>query len=473
MAMFLKRPKELAMYFLLMFLVLLPDHVQAQGPIVLTNEQSGDYNKIKKYLYESPNPDSAFIYILKFSKNPTKETRELLSGEIHYTLAQMLFDTSQKNTPAKKEFATTLLGLLTHDPNTEAATIARPLDIWMKIQAYAKNPTQVTSLTNNFIENEVVSKDLYTKKSGRYGVLIYKLLAADSAVAQLSERLFAALNKEFAKDTAQVTESTPYDKLRRRAWVRYMCASLNLLKANSTQDLREKEASLKIAFENSPDRIDLTNYGFYYDTPFLFGADKISFQDDYLTFLTKQKADNNKLIPVLLEMSLANPTYKNQLKEVYNRANDKKTDFENFWLENVNSRSTDILPIELSMIDDKKFVGKALKGKWILLDFWGTWCAPCREEHPDLEKLYESYIKPKSDKMALLTIACNDKKDKVLDYMQEKKFTFPVAMSDGEVEKSLAITYYPTKLLVTPQGKYLRVPNGKNWVEFVKQYTGL
>ncbi|MCE7042906.1 TlpA disulfide reductase family protein [Dyadobacter sp. CY312] len=471
--MFLKRFKGLTIHSQFMLLVLSLYHVQAQSPITLTTEQSGNFTNVKKYINESPNQDSAFVYIVKFSKDLTKETKGLLSDEIHYPLAQMLIDTSGKNASEKKEFATTLLGLLTRDTTTELSTLVRPLDLWMKIQASAKNPTQVTTLINKFIKNEVESNDLYASKSGRYGVLIYKAIVGNPALSEVSEQLFVALSKQFGNAPISVTESTPYDELRRRSWLRYIYASLNLLRAINTQNLEEKESSLKIAFKNSPDRIDLTNYGFYYDMPFLFGADKISFQSDYLTFLTQQKADNNKLIPVLLEMSLADPTHKSQLEEVYGRTDNNKMSFEAYWLENVNSRSANIPPIELSMLDDKKFLGKELNGKWILIDFWGTWCAPCREEHPDLENLYQSYIKPKQDKMTVLTIACNDKKDKVLGYIQEKKFTFPVAMSDGKVEKSFAVTYYPTKLLITPQGKYLRVPNGKNWVEFVKLYTGL
>lgn len=474
------RFKGIAICAQTLLLVLLLNCVYGQGPIVLTHEQSGNYNNIKKYIHETPNPDSAFFFIQKFSRDLTKVTSGLLSDEIHYSLTRMLTDTSDKADPGKttevqqkKEFAGSVLSLLADDNTSAAAKMVLPLSVWMQIRASA-NTTVTTKLTDDFISNEVMSNDLYTNKSGRYGILIYKMLVTNPAMTQVSERLFNALSKQFANNQMAVTESTPFDDLRKRAWLRYMYASLNLVKANHTKDIKEKEASLKIAFENSPDRIDLTNYGFYYDMPFLFGTDKMSFQKDYLTFLTDQKVPAAKVMPVLLEMSLTEPANKKQLEEVYQQVgNADKISFHDYWLENVNKKADKTPSIELLMLGGEKFVAAESEGKWVLIDFWGTWCAPCREEHPDLEELFKSYVTPKKDKMTVLTIACNDKIEKVQDYMKEKKFTFPVAMSDGNVQNAFAVTYYPTKLLITPQGKYLRVPNGKNWVDFVKLYTGL
>ncbi len=57
--------------------------------------------------------------------------------------------------------------------------------------------------------------------------------------------------------------------------------------------------------------------------------------------------------------------------------------------------------------------------------------------------------------------------------MTENKYTFPVAMSDKLVEKSYNINSYPSKILVSPQGKYLVIPFNIDWVDFVKKYADL
>ena len=90
-----------------------------------------------------------------------------------------------------------------------------------------------------------------------------------------------------------------------------------------------------------------------------------------------------------------------------------------------------------------------------------------------MQKFYDSTIKTNPDKITLMTIACRDTEAKVTSYMTEKKFSFPVAMSDNQIEKIYKVPGYPTKLLVTPEGKYILVPFGADWVSFVKHYADL
>ncbi|CAG5071562.1 Thiol-disulfide oxidoreductase ResA [Dyadobacter sp. CECT 9623] len=470
--------KGSVIYFAFLLLCMLSAH--AQGPVMLSNEQGANLSNIKKYMDEKPNADSAFHFIQAFSKDTSAVTKEILTQIIHYSLAQLLDSTalysdSLKAINAKQnsDLGKALLDKLTRRNTTQLAEMLRPLHNWFQIKESANKVSSISVITDDFIKNEITSKDLYENRSGRYGVMIYKMLLTNRDLYPVSEKLFSALNQNLKNSQIKATESTLYNELQKRAWLRYMYASLNALRAGNIGNTDQKGLNLKTAFNYSADRIDLNNYGFYYDLAFLFGTDKISFDTDYLDFLTKQKADPDTLLPVLLQMSLADPAYKKQLQEVFNSSKSRQTDFKTYWLEHVNNQAEQVPEIDLLMLNNEKFTNQKQKGKWILIDFWGTWCAPCREEHPDLENLYKSYIVSKHEKIALLTIACNDTKKKVVNYITEKKFTFPVALSDGKVEKNFAITYYPTKLLITPQGKYLRVPNGEKWVEFVRLYTDL
>lgn len=451
----------------------------AQGPIVMSEEQNAHLTRMRKYMAEQRDADSAFFYIRAFSKGVNDDTRIFLTQAVHYSLAlsldSMANHASMMSDKAGKKgvFAENVLHKLTKEEAYGLAETARPLSLWFQIQHGVNTNASVDDWVREFIAKEIVSQDVYKNRSGRYGVMIYDALLKNKSLLPLSETLFAALNGELSKGEITATESSSFGQLQQRAWTRYMLASLNVLRAGATENANEKDGYLKTAFGNSPDRIDLNNYGFYYDMPFLFGYDKLSFQTDYLTFLTENKADQTKLLPVLLQMSLADPIYKSQLQEAYRMLVNPPKDFQAFWLENVNGQADPLPAFHLSMLDGRKFQSQELSGKWILVDFWGTWCAPCREEHPDLEELYRSFVLPQKEKMTVVTIACNDTQKKVQDYMTGKKFTFPVGLSDGEVEKTFAISYYPTKLLITPQGKYMRVPNRKDWVNFVKQYTGL
>jgi hypothetical protein len=68
----------------------------------------------------------------------------------------------------------------------------------------------------------------------------------------------------------------------------------------------------------------------------------------------------------------------------------------------------------------------------------------------------------------MLTIACRDHADDVTNYMNSKKYTFPVAMADGLIEKTYNINSYPSKILISPQGKYVVIPFGIDWVDYIR-----
>jgi hypothetical protein len=68
------------------------------------------------------------------------------------------------------------------------------------------------------------------------------------------------------------------------------------------------------------------------------------------------------------------------------------------------------------------------------------------------------------------TIACFDRVENVKQYMSKNKFSFPVLLSDGVIEKITKISYYPTKLLVFPNGTYIKLPINSDFNNIVAKY---
>ena len=64
-----------------------------------------------------------------------------------------------------------------------------------------------------------------------------------------------------------------------------------------------------------------------------------------------------------------------------------------------------------------------LKGKVVFVNFWATWCAPCREEMPSMQRLYEKMPKDKFEMIALFN---NDKKPAVQKFVSQLRLTFPI-----------------------------------------------
>ena len=64
-----------------------------------------------------------------------------------------------------------------------------------------------------------------------------------------------------------------------------------------------------------------------------------------------------------------------------------------------------------------------LKGKVVFVNFWATWCAPCREEMPSMQRLYDKMPK---DKFEMIALYNNDKKQPVMNFVSQMRLTFPI-----------------------------------------------
>ncbi len=99
------------------------------------------------------------------------------------------------------------------------------------------------------------------------------------------------------------------------------------------------------------------------------------------------------------------------------------------------------------------------KGKILFLNFWATWCPPCLEEMPAMEKLYQRY---KSQGFSVLALSVDTEGEMVVTpFLQEHKLTFPVAydtkMKAAEVYQLRAL---PTTYLINREGQIVAMALG-------------
>ena len=89
------------------------------------------------------------------------------------------------------------------------------------------------------------------------------------------------------------------------------------------------------------------------------------------------------------------------------------------------------------------------KGKWVLVNFWATWCPPCLEEMPDLQKLHET----RKD-LVVIGIAMDYKDPKyVISFAEDLLVTFPIVLGDPKIAAQIGrISGLPTTYLYSPQG---------------------
>ncbi|HLS08594.1 thiol-disulfide oxidoreductase ResA [Lentibacillus sp.] len=99
-----------------------------------------------------------------------------------------------------------------------------------------------------------------------------------------------------------------------------------------------------------------------------------------------------------------------------------------------------------------------LKGKGVMLNFWGTWCEPCEEEMPYMESLYPEY---KEKGVEIVAINLDTTKFVVDKFINKHDLTFPVPYdSDKEVMNAYNVEPLPTTFFINPEGKVVEVVEG-------------
>lgn len=107
------------------------------------------------------------------------------------------------------------------------------------------------------------------------------------------------------------------------------------------------------------------------------------------------------------------------------------------------------------------------KGQIIFLNFWATWCPPCREELPYIEELYREYQEAGDDSVAFVGVTfpgLGSEKDVegVKAFLTENDYTFPVLMDESaDLAESYYITAFPTTFIIEADGNVLGyIPGG-------------
>lgn len=139
-----------------------------------------------------------------------------------------------------------------------------------------------------------------------------------------------------------------------------------------------------------------------------------------------------------------------------------------------NSELSDAIDFELKDQFGKVHKLSDYKGKTVFLNFWATWCPPCRAEMPDIQKLYESYQKEADPEVIILGVAGpkygqEQSEEGIKKFLEENDYTYPVVMDKGgEIFSKYGITSFPTTFMITTEGKIFGYVSGQLSEEIMK-----
>ena len=105
---------------------------------------------------------------------------------------------------------------------------------------------------------------------------------------------------------------------------------------------------------------------------------------------------------------------------------------------------------ELKTVNNKNFDFAELKGQFVVLNFWATWCATCVYEMPEFKKLHQS---SSGKNVKIISINFAEKQTKVEKYIQEKQLSFPVLLDGyGHIAGKYNVKHIPATFLISPDG---------------------
>ena len=111
------------------------------------------------------------------------------------------------------------------------------------------------------------------------------------------------------------------------------------------------------------------------------------------------------------------------------------------------------LDLKFTAIDGREVDLAKLRGKVVLIDFWATWCPPCRHIAPDIVGLYQKYH---SQGLEVIGISVDSDKQGLLDMVKKEGLVWPQYCdfkgADNEVAAKFGIEQFPTVFLVNKQG---------------------
>jgi len=113
-----------------------------------------------------------------------------------------------------------------------------------------------------------------------------------------------------------------------------------------------------------------------------------------------------------------------------------------------------------NITDDNTFKLSDFKGKYVVLDFWGTWCSACVKGLPKMRTYYNKY----STKVEFVGIACRDKKSVWEEFIKREGLQWTQLLNNPEIndfQKQYNIRVYPTKIIIDKEGKIVKLFEGE------------
>jgi peroxiredoxin len=164
--------------------------------------------------------------------------------------------------------------------------------------------------------------------------------------------------------------------------------------------------------------------------------------------------------PSAINTKQSNTSTENQTQVSNSTSSANKAIAQNLKIKAIDFKLKDLNGKEVSLSD--------FKGKKVFLNFWASWCPPCKAEMPEMEKLYEE---TKASDLVILAVDLGEDKSTVQKFIRDNKYNFSVLQdSDNSVAKKYQVTSIPTSYFIDKEGNIVAKHIGSMTLENMKSY---
>ena len=111
----------------------------------------------------------------------------------------------------------------------------------------------------------------------------------------------------------------------------------------------------------------------------------------------------------------------------------------------------------IDLLSGEELALSDLRGKVVVLNFWATWCPPCREEMPSFESIYREY---KDRDVVFVGVAVADTEERARDFVEGVGVTYPIGLDTSGIAEAYRVTAMPTTFFIDREGTITRKLQG-------------
>lgn len=409
-------------------------------------------NRIRRCYVEEP--DRALQLARRLARDRSSDAKRHLADWIHNSLAQAFCPVRRPN---RADRLHALVDGLCTPEEPILCGMTSSLRLWVKAQ-------QVVDILQlrAVIDVPMGGEGSY---AFRYRLLLADLLARHMELQSDAFAARAKLIRELADTTETMDTVVPSERDYRavkRYWLAYAYHAQAIAAFGGKDEVGGMDL-LRLAASWSPDRRDVQSRSYLSER---FALDGHAEYRSALAQRLEERGDKDGALKVRADLAKLDAKEKPALRNLHASVRPKES-FERYWAEARLDDAPVAPALSLPSISGNLTTLSSFRGRWVLVDFWGTWCEPCVRDMPLVQALHRQ-LAPMPATGTVLTVAVDDTRQTVLAFMKARGLDFPVLMGDADTVKRFNVPHYPYRILVSPDGRYIELPSTDEWLAEAK-----